>query len=356
MTTAEAPATDAPIDGAAQPVSWLDRLQGAVEGLPGPAWAWYILGALVFGVVANLVAGLARGTLEGGIDATVTIGVLLTFYLLGLAHELDQVAERAFGRFQELLPAESRDALHRDLLSVPARRLLLVTLGTLTVSVVVNAAIGPDAVGDGNARLGAIRSAVGTMSIVILASFAYRTVHQLATVARIHARAITIDALDVQPLHAFSSLTSRTGIGLLLMVLYGLIVTLGLQGAVPAAFTGPLTWIPGVFILVLAVCSFVLPLLGMHGRLEDEVVRLRREADQRLSVVLTRLHEAVREGRLDDADALNKSISSVTQERDILRRISTWPWQPGTIRGFAAALSLPVLVWLVTRLLDRLLI
>ena len=34
-------------------------------------------------------------------------------------------------------------------------------------------------------------------------------------------------------------------------------------------------------------------------------------------------------------------------------RISTWPWAPTTLTGFVSALLLPVLLWVIQRLLTR---
>ncbi|MFQ5596379.1 MAG: hypothetical protein ACE5HA_19725 [Anaerolineae bacterium] len=48
---------------------------------------------------------------------------------------------------------------------------------------------------------------------------------------------------------------------------------------------------------------------------------------------------------------LHRAMSSLEIEREVLARIPTWPWQPGTLRGVASAVSLPVLVWLIQQIL-----
>ncbi|MGH2620287.1 MAG: hypothetical protein ACRDHG_06910 [Anaerolineales bacterium] len=36
-----------------------------------------------------------------------------------------------------------------------------------------------------------------------------------------------------------------------------------------------------------------------------------------------------------------------------LARIPTWPWNPGTLRGVVATVSLPVAIWLIQFVLQR---
>jgi hypothetical protein len=52
-------------------------------------------------------------------------------------------------------------------------------------------------------------------------------------------------------------------------------------------------------------------------------------------------------------DGLNKALASLVVERDLLARLPTWPWQPGTLGAFATAIVLPVALFLVTRALER---
>lgn len=49
------------------------------------------------------------------------------------------------------------------------------------------------------------------------------------------------------------------------------------------------------------------------------------------------------------------AIAALMRERELIKSVSTWPWDPRMIRGFASALLLPVFLWLITRLLERLL-
>jgi hypothetical protein len=46
-------------------------------------------------------------------------------------------------------------------------------------------------------------------------------------------------------------------------------------------------------------------------------------------------------------------VATLEIEQNVLRRIPTWPWQPGAVRGLLAALFLPVAVWAIQLFLGR---
>lgn len=106
-------------------------------------------------------------------------------------------------------------------------------------------------------------------------------------------------------------------------------------------------------LLLLAAASFVLPLNGMHRQVAKEKSRRVSEADRRFEFILNRLHQQIDTESLEDADGLNKTLASLVIERDALARI--WPWRPETLRGFLTSVALPLLIWLATSVLGRLL-
>jgi hypothetical protein len=65
------------------------------------------------------------------------------------------------------------------------------------------------------------------------------------------------------------------------------------------------------------------------------------------------VHDSVDSGDMAQADALQKTMTSLLGEREVVSKLSTWPWSPDTFRGFATALVLPIVIWLVLRLLER---
>jgi hypothetical protein len=93
----------------------------------------------------------------------------------------------------------------------------------------------------------------------------------------------------------------------------------------------------------------------MHERFEAEKDRLLAASTGRLKGVLSELDAATREADLSRADQLDKMLHAVMSERDLLTRLHTWPWSSTTFRGFASALLLPVVIFIITRVIERLL-
>ena len=63
--------------------------------------------------------------------------------------------------------------------------------------------------------------------------------------------------------------------------------------------------------------------------------------------------EAIETNDLSRADQLEKILNAVLSEREVLARLSAWPWSTGTFRGVASAVLLPIGIFLITRILDR---
>lgn len=102
-----------------------------------------------------------------------------------------------------------------------------------------------------------------------------------------------------------------------------------------------------------AVACFVLPLRSMHQKLDAEKSRLLGLVGSRMQALFDRLHQRVDQGIFTDAGELHQQIASLVTERDVLARMSTWPWDPATLTGFVSALVLPAFLWVLQRVLER---
>ena len=121
----------------------------------------------------------------------------------------------------------------------------------------------------------------------------------------------------------------------------------------PFTFINPALLATMVTLVALAIACFVVPLYGMHRRIVAEKAQRRSAVSHRLDSALRDLDRRNDTGDLGDADAVNKNINSLLAQRDVMARTPTWPWSPGTLRGFSTALVLPIILWLVFRVLER---
>lgn len=328
--------------------SWIDPVLDRIELLPGPAWAFYLgLWIAAIGIVSAvrwLDGSLPLATIDGFQAAS-------TFYgpaALGLLHLLRRVAGSSLESFRPALDV-SDDAyagLHYQLTTIPAGAALVATaIGLVAAAAAVR--LDSSIVTTGTSPAAAVTIVIVIYWAVVLTPILlYNTVRQLQLVARVHRMATRIDLFEARPLYAFSALSASAGVGLLLFNYYSALTD-------PTTFTNPIWY--GVFgiSVIVAIAFFVLPLYGMHQRIAAEKERLEAEANERLRTVISVLHRQIDRGDLGGAEPLNETFASLALEREILDKMPTWPWQPDAIRGFVTALVVPLVIWVVTRVLER---
>ncbi len=348
-------ATSSVISGTAErpyAPSWINRLTWWIDRAPGPPWlvfAAFLAITESIGLLQSRVGGLAP---DVGLGTGLYYGAL-PVALLWLIYYLDGEAHDAMDDFEPALDVSKMEAarLRYQLTVVPAGPALIVTV----LAVIAQAAqyiLDPaGSVIAGLTPAGLALRAVGEGLVTILiVLLLYHTIRQLRAVDRLHSLATRIDLFRPAPLYAFSLLTSRTAIGLILIVASSLVadpITVQQMSTILL-----ITWVGGM--MAVAIAAFVLPLRGMHRRIAAEKSRLQGEAGERLKATIGALHRSVDHDDLAQADALNKTLASLVSEREILERLPTWPWRPGTLGTFVTALGLPIVLFLITRYLDRL--
>jgi len=172
-------------------------------------------------------------------------------------------------------------------------------------------------------------------------------------VSRIYTRHAHINLYQLQPLYALSSLGAATTLGLSAVVYVFFLTTP--EGAPTSGGTRPLELILGGTFALIAVSTFVLPLWGAHRRILDEKNRRLAQASSRFEETTKQLHRVLDSGELDDMGNLNRALASLDLEQEVLRKIPTWPWEPGVARNVIFALLFPVITWILQRYLGQLL-
>jgi hypothetical protein len=338
-----------------------------VDRLPGPAWAFYLIAAAAV-VLAETAVQWREGAYPAGTFNPLTVWVVGNFaYLLGLMHFLDKSAASAIESFRPLLTSTKSGAipslhdqsafatLSHQITTLPARPTLMVTLAGAAFAVFVS--VLQTAAGVVPAPLaGTAGTTLSTVSVMVVfiptnaMSFllAYHTMHQLVRISRIYTHHARINIYQLQPLYALSLPGAFTAIGIILFS-YAWAATTA-SASVPA---GVLEIGLMVVFAAIAGATFALPLLGAHRRLVAEKNRLLAEASSRFEAAIQDLHRQLDgRGRRPTNDP-NKALAGIEIEQNALRRIPTWPWQPGAVRALVAALLLPVAVWAIQLLLGR---
>jgi hypothetical protein len=336
--------------------SWVDRLLHWIDRLPLPAWLFYLIVFLIALFIEHMIQW-AEGSLRAGVIslALVTEAPFLIFAPAAQQY-LNETARQALREFRPALQIDDTqyNTLEYELTVVPARAGFLAGLFGLALAI-LSLASTPAAFGLSSTTSTAT-SIVIILYIIIQAPFyavlVYHTLRQLRLVASIHAMVKEIHLFRLFPVYAFSSLTARTGLAIVLLVYYTyfFFYSLNVRGSTP----GMLGTISSVILLLIAIACFVLPLIGMHGRLAQEKSRLLGESNRRLESTLVALHERVDHDEYDKVDGMQKAVAALQAEHQIIDKISTWPWRIETLRTFLSTITLPIILYLISRFLGRL--
>jgi hypothetical protein len=337
------------------PPSWVDRFTDWVEELPVPYWLFYLALGLVLAFVETVVQWHGGSYPISTLDPFHAWFAGQIAFLLALMHYLDKAADAALTTFRPALNVSEAKyvELRYRLTTLPARSTLGATLAGATVAIIVllmTFHILIPMAGFASSRASIILNKALLLIVLTIAStLVYHTIHQLRLVSRIYATYAIVDLFNLGPLYAFSGLTVRTALGVI-------IYNYAWYATEPELLSQPHQLIGlgfGIFYAVVAIVTFAWPLLGIHRRLVEEKERLLSEASQRLKATIAELHRRVDAGELRNMDDMNKAMASLEIELNQLTRIPTWPWQPETLRGLITTLLLPVVVFLIQLVLQR---
>jgi hypothetical protein len=334
------------------PPGWPHLLVRWLERLPGPTWVAYLAIVLIIGLVMHS-RGWSRGDAPvGTFDLTSTYWGLLGGVLLWAFGYLERAAAAAFDAFRPALaPAGDPERLRHELTTTPRIPAIVVAF-VATLLTVISLVLEPEGSGiDGvpGPAFVAVMVVQAFMTSVLFA-FVYQLLRQARQVGLILDHWAVIDIFRPGPLNALPRLMAMSGASVVLMV--GSTVVL----AGPAAAGSFLvSWAPYVVAPpVVAVIAFVVPLYGTHQRLAAEKVRLADEAEERLKGLLGQVDRDIDARDLGGLDPLDRALSLVLKEREIVAKLPTWPWSVGTARGFVSAILLPLALYLAQRFLSQL--
>jgi hypothetical protein len=331
--------------------SWIDRFTAWVARLPGPSWLYYLGIGLVLLLVMAIVLWIEGALPVGDLLPAHLVMPGMIALLLALLHLLGNRADAALTALRPALEAseEEYDGLRYQLTTLPARPTLLASLAAVAIIILLEAIGGRPSSFEPLAKSPISESLAYFVYMIgywIFGALVYYTVRQLSLIDRIYTKHTCINLFRMRPLYAFSKLTALTAVSLAIPTY----VWTALNPASDVIAIGIL-----LLITTLVVAAFVWPLLGVHRLLVGEKERLLDEAALRFEASIVELQQRMDSGNLEGMDDLYKAIAGLEIQRNALDRIPTWPWQPETVRWLVTALLLPLALWLIQFVLQRIL-
>ena len=332
--------------------SYLNRLADWVEKLPGPSWIYYFGLGLILLAIQSMTAWY-----EGAVPVRVFLPTYIFLaaaisFILAAIPFFDRKAKSALETIKPSLTIEEEKyvGLGDQLTTLPAFKSILASIVTLVIVYCT------ELLGGGAYYIEALVGypiSMVTSRIVYLICwwffgvFIYHTIHQLSLINRIYIEDTVIDLFRMQPLYGFSNLAALTA-GSLIMLPYGFLF---INPSV--TLSNPVVLSIYLSISIMAVITFLLPQIGIHRLQNNEQEYLLDEINQRYKATMREFHKRVDSGEFDEANNLNNTLNALKNQRETIYKISTWPWQPETIRWLFTAMVLPLLMWIAQYFLGQ---
>jgi uncharacterized membrane protein (DUF106 family) len=274
-------------------------------------------------------------------------------FFLAMFHYLDERADASLEALRPALKAseEEYQELHYRLTNLPAGLTVFASLVTLAIIFIAELMTAPYRIEVLNVSPASVNlfRFIYVLGWWVMGAFLYHAVHQLRLINRIYTQHTRVNLFRMKPLYAFSNLSALTA-GSVAMVIYGWMAV-----APEVSLDDPITFILTLIILLVAVVIFIWPQLGIHNLQVSEKERLLEEANQRFEAIIVELHRRVDDGELDQMNDLRLTMTNLEMELNSLKKTHTWPWQPETVRWLITALVLPLGLWLIQSVLQRVL-
>lgn len=324
--------------------SWVDLLIEWIDRLPLPVWLFYLLLFAFLSLTTNLAFG---GDPDVGLFDNF-YGAFYTTFTLGLIHVLHRMAASSFDQFTPSLPSDERQ------LEKSRRRFMLAPAWIGWVATVMGIYSFIDTarqeISNASGEV-SIFTIVGAMPTLILSSiftiyFLLNTIRRLRLIIQLHAQVEVFDLFDQESLRSFSRYSSITAFALLILILSN-------SPWIIESIDQLEELLFYIFISLLALVVFIVPLIGLRNRIMAERDKKVNGIMADMDLTANKISEAVRADDLDRIDKLKVGLDGLIIQRDEIRSLKTWPWSAATLRGIGSAFLLPLLIWLVTRLLER---
>jgi hypothetical protein len=342
--------------------SWVDSVIAGVRTFPGPPWVLYLGGALIFVTLGTGVTWIDGSQPVGTFTFTRVYNDAYVLYPLAVMHFLSVTAERAMAAFRPALGELEPEFEHLTYEFTHMRRpfvnvITLVGTAYVALSLIYDPAVAGLAP-DSSLLSWIVLGSFGVIAGVTFVILVFFVVRLLVLILRVHRRATNVDLFNAQAHGAFARLTLPSSFGLALPVYIH--ATYSIAVGPPSEGIGLSDLLAVIAQVVAAIAVFFIPLWGMNRRLVAAKAHLITQINRRFADTAQAIHTKADSHQvngvsdLQGVGDLNTLLSALLTERDVVKRLSTWPWEADTLRGFLSSIALPIVVWLATNLLGRL--
>ncbi len=325
--------------------SWVDRITQAVDNLKIPFLLFYFFVWVVFLLVLIFLRWNDHIHPLGVIDPPDIVMSGTGLFFLALIHYLDEWAVRKLRIFRQAikLSEEEFEGLYYQLSTLPARPTLIVSLIMLTIGAVTYLLV-PASYLFLNINLASLSSTLQLVNFLFswftFGALCFHAFHQLRLGSVATANYLQINLFDLDPIYTFAGLTLRTAFGWLIVAYAWALTTPNLLG-------NPVIIATILFMQMVAILTFLLPLLRAHDRIMDKKNEILHEIGTRMENAVAEMSRINDDYDKEKIAKLGEMLSALTLAEERIRKIPVWPWRPGVFNSLATAILLPNALWLV---------
>jgi hypothetical protein len=340
------------------PPSWVDRLTDWIDRLPFPVWVFYV-GLYSIAAVGLHVATWLNGTSPWGTPSFIQFySAIWPPIVLYVIHDTDRLAANAVSRIAPLVRSKSGQLkiLAYEITTMPSPIVLVIYL--LSAAMMSLFAFQdprfvfyePPA-GDIHPVAFALAFFFGVSSYSMAPVIVYHGIRQLGLIRKAYSLVDVVSIYHQQPLYAFSGVTMRTA-GYFFLMVY--ISYLGEFLYDASASEAALNVVLSAIMIPISVFIVLIPLLGIHRRLADAKLDALEKNSDHIEKTQTLLHDAIDKKNYTKIKGVDGALASLYRVQDQLKTIATWPWPAGAFRNFLSAVLIPMILWLLQNLVNRL--
>jgi hypothetical protein len=331
--------------------SWLNRLSEVTRKSRFPIWSFYpTLFALywaLFGYGARRLAEvLPVGKWTNFEIFDISAGTIMVVSILAFYHYFEIEISNAIDESNALLNISSKklSELKFKFVALPSAPFFIISIFFFLVG--VGAGIDQYKLGDINLIHIPLLLDFGLGSMFLF-SFAVRMGRFIFQIRNLFSEVITLDLFNLSSIYELPSLAAKAGLFYLVIFYPNLLPNLSTAIGNPIFFgvTGIASLLP--------LFAFVFPI----GALSRQLLLQKKQEITRVSLQLKGAYEKVsvdfESNKLEEMEMTKATISNLNSHRQYLNNLSAWPWKQGTFRLTLTAVLLPIIVWIVQQILDR---
>jgi hypothetical protein len=336
-------------DARLSPPSYVDRILRFFQGRAAPYWLVYLLLFFLQSLANHMLAWSTGWLPQWTFDRILLIYPVWQWMPLAIMTFLNRTALRAVTAFRPLLELDDAavERLKNEFTSIPLRGVLFTNLfwavfylGVLVLYQDVYTMAGIDPV---TKRITIVE---GFLSFGIGGVMYFHCLRQLILIHRTVKQVKQFNLFALEPVYAFSRLTSWTGISWIVMLGFNFLFF-------PFVLAPSLMLSYMILMVAFALAAFLLPLRVVNQQLVHQKRLHLAEHQRRVETMLARLHHGLDQGNLAEIEGINEALAGLDAERKILYDIPTWPWRTATLTGFVSAAILPVILLAIQLIIER---